>query len=107
MRATITCLGLFLVVSHACPTHAEEGSPGEIPEFNKLRTPDSPAFVLLGVSPSEIQQPSSVKPFAASMMQAFTESGDLVIPKNFAMEVSPYWLFPNPDLSMKEYRGDG
>ena len=74
-------------------------------DFDKLRTPDSPAFVILGVSPTEIQRPTTPKGVATTM-GGFASGADVTIPKNYALEVAPYWLFAHPDLDVRHYRQD-
>lgn len=74
-------------------------------DFDKLKTPASPAFTLLGVAPTEIQRPSTPKAVAISLGQ-FVSGTSLVVPKNFALEVSPYWLFHHPDLTLQQYQDE-
>lgn len=74
----------------------------ELPELSTLHTPDSPAFVVLGVSPTDIQRPTSVKDFALGVANSFRRGSDVVIPENFAVEVAPYWLFPHHGLTMDD-----
>jgi len=72
-------------------------------DFDKLKTPSSPAFTLLGVSPSEIQRPSTPKAVAMALGQ-FVSGTSLVVPKNFALEVTPFWLAHHPDLTLEDYQ---
>ncbi len=60
-----------------------------IPDFDKIRTPDSPAFTLLGVSPTQIERPTTPKELTA-VVSKFSSEGDAVIPKNLAVEFSPF-----------------
>ena len=75
-----------------------------IPEFNKLRTPSSPAFVLLGVSPTRIQRPNTPATVAASLSDAFGEGNRA--PTGYSIEVAPYWLLPHPSLTLDNYKND-
>lgn len=100
-------------VSQGGPQGGPSGSPEtlddwdrRVPEYDKLRTPDSPAFVVLGVSPSEIQRPTTPRALTIAVNQ-FISGADIIVPKNFALEVSPYWLFPHPDLTLKELEKRG
>jgi hypothetical protein len=82
--------GSALAVS-ASPVRAQDSTP---PDLNSLRTPPSPAFVLLGVEPSSVERPSTPADFAVTVLngtQNFT-----TIPRDFALEVSPYWMFGHP-----------
>lgn len=82
-----------------------ENLGAEVSDFDKLRTTDSPAFVILGVSPTEIQRPTTPRGFIAALGGFVTESG-FAVPKDLALEISPYWLLPHHDLSITDYRAD-
>jgi hypothetical protein len=69
-----------------------EQSTAEIPEFEKLRPSDSPAFTMLGVAPTEVQKPSSLREVAVSLSKFVDASGDLLVPDNLAVEIAPYQL---------------
>ncbi|MGH7469224.1 MAG: hypothetical protein ACRENP_14810 [Longimicrobiales bacterium] len=77
-----------------------------IPEFDKLRTPSSPAFVILGLSPTRIQRPNTPATVAASFLEDFGNPGGL-LPNAYAIEVAPYWLFPHPTLTLDTYARGG
>ncbi len=73
--------------------------------LDELRTPASPVFVLLGVAPSAVERPSTPKALAATLLAA---SGDLqVFPKNYAIEVAPYWLSSHPGLTYEQFHDPG
>ena len=63
----------------------------DLPDFDKVRTPDSPAFTLLEVSPTQIERPTTPKQLTA-VMSKFVSDGNAVVPKNLAVEFSPYGL---------------
>jgi len=69
-----------------------------LPELNKMRAPDSPAFDLLGMSPSEIQRPTSVSQLAVNL-GTFLGGGSLIVSRSFSFEVAPYWLRAHPALT--------
>lgn len=96
MRAALPLLaaGLLLCASTA--------RTQEIAEFDKLRTPASPALVLLGVAPAKIQRPNVPATVAASLVEAFGAGGSNV-PNGYAIEVAPYWLVPHPTLTLRNY----
>jgi len=75
-------------------------SAEDLPEFNSLRTPTSPAFVMLGVEPSSIDRPTTPAAVALSIANATNQL--TAIPKDFALEVSPYWLFGHSDLRWQD-----
>lgn len=84
---------------------ASEDREEDVSDFDKLRTPDSPAFAILGVSPTEIQRPTTPKGFVAALGGFVTGAGTgLAVPSSFALEVAPYWLLPHRDLSISRYR---
>lgn len=116
MRAITIAIVLFASARAHAEPDAQVGEPSaapveaqhaaaELSEFDQLRTPDSPAFVILGVSPTEIQRPTTPDGLVASL-GGFIVGGDLTVPKNFALEVAPYWLFGHPQVSFKTYRAD-
>lgn len=69
-------------------------------DFNSLRTPSSPAFVLLGVEPSSVEKPNTPSDFAASVLSATSNLSAL--PKDYALETSPYWLFSHRRRSWRD-----
>jgi hypothetical protein len=73
----------------------------QVPEFNTIRTPASPAFVLLGVEPTSVARPSTPADFAASLVDA--SDNFTTFPKDYALEASPYWLASHPG---KGWRSD-
>ena len=116
MRALRIAIQLVLAavgVAHAQgppPTSASPPPPiddwdAQVSDFDKLRTPDSPAFVVLGVSPTEIQRPTTPRTLIAALGGALSNSS-LTVPKDFALEIAPYWLFSHPDLPIQDYRSE-
>lgn len=71
------------------------------PKFEDLRSPSSPAFVLMGIEPKSIERPKTPRAFALSAVQAAGES--FGIPKNYAMEFAPFWLVAHPNLEFRPY----
>jgi hypothetical protein len=106
MKRIIIILVVLLAAGRAwadeIATEAEK-----VADFDKLRTPDSPAFVILGVSPTEIQRPTTPKALAVALSGFVTgQDPSISIPESFALEVAPYWLFSHPDLDLQTYRDD-
>jgi hypothetical protein len=92
---------LRLVVGALClvtPATAQQSGPIKL---ESLRTPPSPAFVLLGVAPSAVERPTSPRAVAASLLRATGDSGFL--PRHYAIEVAPYWLVSHPSLTFDRY----
>lgn len=80
-------------------TRTAAGQSSELPDAPSLRTPASPAFILLGVSPTDVYKPKSVADFAATAVSGSRDFS--TIPQNLAIETSPYWLRPRPALTWK------
>ena len=99
-------LRFTLLAAAACLASAPSTRAQEIPEFNKLRTSTSPAFILLGITPAEVDRPSVPASFAASVLQQ-TEMFTSGLPKAFAAELAPYWMVPHPGLTLTKYRHSG
>lgn len=94
MRTSL--LSSLIVLSAALAPCAAQ-SAGAGPAFNGLRTPTSPAFVLLGIAPTEVERPNTPSDLALSVLNrsaAFTS-----LPKDVALEISPYWLVKHPMLT--------
>lgn len=92
-------------VHTADPGQCLADKAGAIPDFDKIRSPDSPAFMLLGVTPTQIERPTTPKQIAASL--SGPTDGSLTIPKNLAVEFWPYWVFSHPALTAGEYQDRG
>lgn len=67
-----------------------------------LKTPESPAFMALGLAPSEIQRPTTPTGLATSLANGFAAGGTLALLQNAALEFSPFWLFPHRRLSYEQ-----
>jgi hypothetical protein len=73
--------------------------------LDDLRTPASPAFVLLGIEPSSVERPGTPKAFAVNLASAFEQGNSL--PEDYAIEIAPYWLTSHPKLTFDEYYNAG
>jgi hypothetical protein len=102
-RAHITVRGLASVL---CAFVSEFASGGATTSVDELRVPATPAFTLLGVSPTNVERPSSARAFAVSVLSS-AERGDGNVPTNLAMEVSPYWWTDHPELTFDKYYAAG
>lgn len=71
-------------------------------ETTNFTMPSSPAFDLLGISPSEIHKPGLPRDFQINWL---IRNGGL--DPNLAIEAEPVWLFYNRNKSLKEYRRAG
>jgi hypothetical protein len=70
-------------------------------ELQDLKTPSSPGFQILDIAPSTIERPTNPKEFALSLMSL--SNNGTTIPKNFAMEISPYWYIKPKDENVYKY----
>lgn len=66
-----------------------------LPDYDAVRTPDAPAFTLLGISPTQIDRPSAPTQVAVSLGTLAASGG--------AVEIAPYWLWSHPRLTLAEY----
>ena len=73
---------------------------GDLAELADLRTPTSPAFILLGVEPTSIERPTT--PRALALGLASDTRNATIIPENYALEVAPYWL-SRRDIEFEDY----
>ena len=83
------------------------GQTGNLSDKYKLDfvIPDIPAFKALNIDPSNILRPSDVKKFAV-MLAPFYNNGNPGIPKNFALEFSP-WKMQSKNWLLSDYYKDG
>jgi hypothetical protein len=71
-------------------------------DIDDLRTPSSPAFVLLGVTPTAVERPENAKALVFNLLSTASQGGGL--PQNYALQVAPYWLKSHPDLQFEDYQ---
>jgi hypothetical protein len=92
LKRTLLCLFVLSVSSRAAAQLA----------IDDLAAPTSPAFVLLDVSPAAVERPETPKQFTLNLLGKLTSSDGL--PRNYALEVAPYWLVSHPTLTFAEYQ---
>jgi hypothetical protein len=97
MKRIILPLAFFLTATS--PAAAQD-----IPEFNRIRTPTSPAFVVLGVAPAQVERPTAPADFSASLLNTFRSGA---APGSWAAETTPYWWRSHPRLTLREYLHGG
>lgn len=79
---------------------AAQGDPfpaDSLPTFAALGTPTSPAFTILGVSPTDAERPATPSDFAVTVLNS--TNGFSGLPQDFAVEVAPYWAVSRPGLT--------
>ena len=98
-------LTLLALGAAAAPCSAQTAEAPAAPTVTlaDLRTPTSPAFTLLGIAPTDIERPTTPRAFAVSLLSALRDGDGSLLPRDFALEVAPYWLVQRPKLSFKEY----
>ncbi|PKP16285.1 MAG: hypothetical protein CVU07_07455 [Bacteroidetes bacterium HGW-Bacteroidetes-23] len=80
---------VILIISIST-THAQEV------ELDLLKAPVSPASNLLGFAQSEIDKPTDVTDFMATIQSASDNFSKL--PSNFAIDIAPFWLTKSKSL---------
>ncbi len=99
MKIKVSYILIFILFMYS-KSYSE--NPNEI-SLDNLQIPNSPAFILLDVAPTSIDRPTSSKAFAASIINSVRESNG--IPRNYAVEFTPYWFFKHQGLSALKYWG--
>jgi hypothetical protein len=92
-------LGAVLLATLGAPNAWAQGTPPA--KLEDLRSPSSPAFVLMGIEPKSIEHPKTPRAFVLSAVQAARDASGL--PKNYAMEFAPFWLVAHPMLKFRPY----
>ncbi len=72
--------------------------------IDQLQVPSSPAFNLLGIAPNSIDRPKNPTDFALALGNA--SSGFTTIPKDFAMEFAPGWVFGKKRASFEDFKSN-
>jgi hypothetical protein len=94
----------------AGPTDKCEPKPAETPDapdLGFLKTPASPAFAALGLSPTTIDRPTTPKGAAVTIASGLADAAGISPAENFAMELTPYWTFSHPDVTAEELLNEG
>lgn len=74
-------------------------------KLSDLKTPNSPGFQLLDISPSSVDRPTNPKEFSLKVLNLFSDGSAL--PKNFAFEFTPFWYFKKKNETIYKYLGAG
>jgi len=92
---------VFLTVALCLGSGGRDLQAQDSVRIDQFRPPAAPAFVLLGVEPVSVERPSTPQAFAATMLAASDEL--TLLPRNYAIEVAPYWLARHPTLEFDQY----
>lgn len=90
---------IFLLIAAAIislPAFAQEDDTTKV-KLDLLRAPSSPAANLLGFAVSDIEKPSDVSAFMASLQSA--TGNNSILPSNYAVDLAPFWLFRGKGLT--------
>lgn len=98
-RFVILWLSVHLSVSFS---YAQDISTSAI-KLKDLQVPNSPAFILLDVAPTSIEEPSTAKAFSTSILNAISENNG--IPQNYGVEFTPFWFIKHPTFTSFKYFG--
>jgi|GEM_PF-5259018 len=102
MKSTQVALGVVLAIT--CMIGRVSGQAGP-PKFEELRTPTSPAFTILGITPAQVEHPGTPSAFAVSFLNGIGAPGDEG--DNFALETAPFWWVRHPKLTFEAYQNRG
>ena len=97
------CVQMVAILLVAPSAQGQTGSKADsVPAIDKLKTPQSPAFVILGLSPANIVHPTTPASVATSLMSSLNSApgGQPLLPKQFGLEVAPFWLAGHPTLTL-------
>jgi hypothetical protein len=101
MKTTRT-LALAALLTAATFTASAQTVPDPL-QLNDIKTPISPAFVVLGVAPTDVARPTTPRAVGIALISANSDSGGGGLPRNLALEVAPYWLSNRPALTFAQY----
>lgn len=68
-----------------------------------LELPTSPGFILLDQAPTSIERPNTTRAFTLSVLNSFAQSNGF--PKNYAVELTPYWFLRFKNMNALSYVG--
>lgn len=105
MRTRAVAATFVLVGLLAPPARAQQPST-PIVAVEDVRTPDTPAFVLLGIAPSLVERPSTPSALSIDLLSTFASSEN-VLPTHYAIEIAPYWLAAHRALERAAYEHPG
>lgn len=86
---------LVLAALAALPLRAQDA-----PELSALAPSPTPAFTLLGVSPTSISRPNNPADLASELASGTGNFSEL--PEDLAIEVAPYWLVHGGGLTWRQ-----
>jgi hypothetical protein len=67
--------------------------------------PASPGFTLLGIAPSAVERPGTPTDLAVGVLNSTRDLS--ILPRNYALELAPWWLLAPGKISYADYAGNG
>jgi hypothetical protein len=98
----LIAIAILLIIAPTSGSCHEADELSSLPTMDELRAPASPAFDLLGISPSSVERPNTPRALAISILSSTNRSNGN-FPQDFAIDVAPYWLVSHPTLTFDKY----
>ncbi len=92
---------LFFAISFGLSTFAFAQDDSQ-EKLQRLTAPTSPASVITGMQPTTVLTPKTLNALETALYNNFTDAGSIVIPKDLAIEFTPYWS-KNHRINLSEY----
>jgi hypothetical protein len=67
----------------------------------ELSVPESPAFAVLGLTPSTVVRPASPRAFATSLLNGLDQNGNFQ--SGLAIDTTPFMLFNGENITIRDY----
>lgn len=83
---------------------AQDIQPQDLAGRLDLTVPESPAFVVLGVTPKNVLRPSTGRDLAFALLNGFDANGN--VQAGLAIDAKPYLLARGPNITLADYRLD-
>jgi hypothetical protein len=94
---------LLFVLATAMPVFAGPSDSTYPADFWSV--PASPGFTLLGIAPNAVERPGTPTDLALSALNSTKNLS--ILPRNYALEFSPYWLWAGNRVTYDAYAGNG
>lgn len=94
---------VLLILFTLCQAARLSAQTEDTLSLKDLEVPNAPGFILLDKAPSTIERPNSTKAFMLSVINSF--EGGNGIPKNYAVDFTPFWFFKHPRMNAYRYAG--
>lgn len=92
---------LFVIVGYAGISFAQKSTIDTTVNLDVLKAPLSPAFNLLGLSPSAIERPTDLNAFALSLQNSTKNFSSL--PNSYAVELAPAYFLQKKLITLDKF----